>query len=93
MNTRPSIHLYKRHRFQAEIISHCVWLYFRFCLSHRHVEELIAERGVMLTYEAVRYWCRKLGQAYANQLRRRLGNPLRPQINGLRMNGSATKIS
>jgi putative transposase len=71
MNTRPSIHLYKRHRFPAEIISHCVWLYFRFCLSYRDVEELMAERGVMLTYEAVRYWCRKFGQAYANQLRRR----------------------
>src|SRR5262245_50362270 len=61
---------YKRHRFPAEIISHCVWLYFRFCLSYRDVEELMAERGVLLTYGAVRYWCRKFGQAYANQLRR-----------------------
>ena len=43
---------YKRHRFPAEIISHCVWLYFRFCLSYRDVEELMAERGVILTYEA-----------------------------------------
>jgi hypothetical protein len=62
--------MYKRHRFPAEIISHCVWLYFRFCLSYRDVEELMAERGVTLTYEAVRYWCRKFGQAYAHQLRR-----------------------
>ena len=67
--------LYKRHRFPAEIISHCVWLYFRFCLSYRDVEELMAERGVILTYEAVRYWCRKFGQAYANQLRRRRPRP------------------
>jgi putative transposase len=69
MTTPPNP--YKRHRFPVEIISHCVWLYFRFCLSYRDVEELMAERGVLLTYEAVRYWCRKFGQAYANQLRRR----------------------
>jgi putative transposase len=66
---------YKRHRFPAEIISHCVWLYFRFCLSYRDVEELMAERGIILTYEAVRYWCRKFGQAYANQLRHRRPQP------------------
>jgi putative transposase len=69
MNTPPAANLYKRHRFPAEIISHCVWLYFRFCLSYRDVEELMATRGVTLTYDAVRYWCRKFGQAYANQLR------------------------
>jgi putative transposase len=71
MNTPPVTNLYKRHRFPAEIISHCIWLYFRFCLSYRDVEEMMAERGVRLTYEAVRYWCRKFGQQYANQLRRR----------------------
>jgi putative transposase len=54
MNSPPAPTLYKRHRFPAEIISHCVWLYFRFCLSYRDVEELMAERGVILTYEAVR---------------------------------------
>jgi putative transposase len=75
MNTPPAPNPYKRHRFPAEIISHCVWLYFRFCLSYRDVEELMAERGVMLTYEAVRYWCRKFGQGYANQLRRRRPRP------------------
>ena len=75
MDTLPPTTLYKRHRFQAEIISHCVWLYFRFCLSYRDVEELMAERGVILTYEAVRYWGRKFGQAYANQLRRRRPRP------------------
>jgi putative transposase len=70
MSPLPAPNAYKRHRFPAEIISHCVWLYFRFCLSYRDVEELMAERGVVLTYEAVRYWCRKFGQPYANQLRR-----------------------
>src|ERR687895_806213 len=71
MNTPPPTNPYKRHRFPAEITSHCVWLYFRFCLSYRDVEELMAVRGVILTYEAVRYWCRKFGQTYANELRRR----------------------
>jgi putative transposase len=75
MTTPPVTNPYKRHRFPAEIISHCVWLYFRFCLSYRDVEELMAERGVFLTYEAVRYWCRKFGQTYANQLRRRRPRP------------------
>jgi putative transposase len=75
MTPRPISTLYKRHRFPAEIISHCVRLYFRFCLSYRDVEELMATRGVILTYEAVRCWCRKFGQAYANQLRRRRPRP------------------
>ena len=48
MNPPPTTNLYKRHRFPAEIISHCVWLYFRFCLSYRDVEELMAQRGVIL---------------------------------------------
>ncbi len=67
----PSINRYKNHRFPAEIISHAVWLYFRFCLSYRDVEELLFSRGVIVTYEAIRKWCRKFGQGYANQLRRR----------------------
>jgi putative transposase len=75
MNRLLAIHPYKRHRFPAEIISHGVWLYFRFCLRYRDVEELMAERGLILTYEAVRSWCRKFGQAYANQLRRRRPRP------------------
>jgi putative transposase len=53
MNPRPAINPYKRHRFPAEVMSHCVWLYFRFCLSYRDVEELMAERGLILTSEAV----------------------------------------
>jgi putative transposase len=53
------------------MISHAVWLYFRFCLSYRDVEELLGERGVSVTFEAIRKWCRTCGQPYANQLRRR----------------------
>jgi putative transposase len=75
MNRLPVSNPYKRHRFPAEIISHCVWLYFRFCLSYRDVEERMAARGVILTYEAVRSWCRKFGQAYANALRQRHPRP------------------
>jgi putative transposase len=66
---------YKRHRFPSEIISHAVWLYCRFALSYRDVEELLAERGVLLTYETVRQRCRKFGQTYANTLRRRRPRP------------------
>jgi len=67
--------LYRRHRFPAEIISHCVWLYFRFSLSFRDVEEMMSIRGVSLTYETVREWCLKFGQTYANGLRRRSPRP------------------
>ena len=70
-----STNRYKNHRFPAEIISHGVWLYFRFCLSYRDVEELLFARGVMVTYEAIRKWCRKFGQEYANHLRRRRPRP------------------
>ncbi len=66
---------YKHHRFPGEIISHAVWLYFRFPLSHRDVEELLFIRGIIVSYEAIRKWCRKFGQAYANALRRRRPRP------------------
>ena len=75
MDTPPATTQYKNHRFPVEIISHAVWLYFRFCLSFRAVEELLFERGVVVTYEAIRQWCRKFGQRYANQLRRRRPRP------------------
>jgi putative transposase len=75
MKTAMPANPYKNHRFPAEIISHAVWLYFRFCLSYRDVEELLLARGVIVTYEAIRKWCRKFGQAYANQLRRRRPQP------------------
>ena len=72
---RTSASLYHRHRFPVEIISHCVWLYFRFNLSFRDVEEMLAMRGVVLTYETVREWCLKFGQIYANNLRSRSPRP------------------
>src|ERR1700680_1371557 len=63
--------LYHRHRFPMEIISHCVWLYFRFCLSFRDIEEMMAKRGVVVTYESVREWCLKFGGAYVKRMRSR----------------------
>ncbi|MET7296570.1 IS6 family transposase [Streptomyces griseoloalbus] len=62
---------YKGHRYPVEVISPCVWLYFRLPLSFREVEELMLERGVIVSYETVRRWCVKFGQGYANGLRRR----------------------
>ena len=75
MKEQPSAPSYKRHRFPPEIIAHAVWLYFRFALSYRDVEELLAERGVIVSYETIRQWCRKFGQTYANELRRRRPRP------------------
>jgi putative transposase len=66
---------YKGHRYPVEVISHCVWLYFRFPLSFREVEELMLERGVTVSYETVRRWCAKFGQQYAGALRRRQPRP------------------
>ncbi len=63
--------LYRGYRFPAEIISHAVWLYYRFHLSHRDVEDLLAERGIRVSYEAIRLWCRTFGPAFAARLRRR----------------------
>jgi putative transposase len=64
---------YRGHRFPPEIISHAVWLYHRFCLSFRDVEDLLAERGVTVSYETIRHWCRKFGTGYARRLKRREG--------------------
>src|SRR3954466_819060 len=63
---------YAGYRFPAEITSHAVWLYFRFPLSLRMVDELLAARGIMVSHETVRQWALKFGQAFANQIRRRL---------------------
>ena len=64
---------YRGYRFPPEIISYCVWLYFRFSVSYRDIEELMAERGVTVTYETVRAWCYKFGQDYAKRIRARRG--------------------
>ncbi len=68
---------YARHQFPAEIIQHATWLYLRFTLSYRDVEELLAERGVETSYETVRRWVLKFGPAFARNLRR-----LRPKPTG-----------
>ena len=71
MNAKtPSYHGY---RFPPEIISHSVWLYYRFCLSFRDVEDLLAERGITVSYETIRQWSRKFGAEYARKLKRREG--------------------
>jgi putative transposase len=63
---------YARHRFPAEVIGYAIWLYFRFPLSLRMVEEILAARGILVSYETVRQWALKFGQGFANQIRRRL---------------------
>ena len=62
--------LYKHYRFPPEIIQYAVWLYYRFNLSHRDIEDLLAERGINVTYEAIRLWCNKFGPKYATRLKR-----------------------
>ncbi len=64
---------YRGYRFPPEIISHAVWLYHRFGLSFRDAEDLLAQRGITVTYETIRQWCRTFGLAYARRLRRRRG--------------------
>ena len=65
------MNIYKRHRFPPDIISYAVWLYFRFNLSHRDIEDLLAQRGVIVSYESIRLWCIRFGQRYARRLKRR----------------------
>ena len=67
--TKPNS--YKRHRFPPQIIAHAVWLYLRFPLSLRLVEEMLLERGIVVSYETIRRWGRKFGSAYARRLRRK----------------------
>jgi putative transposase len=63
--------LYKRHRFPPEIIQHAVWLYLRFNLSSRDIEDLLAERGIAVSYESIRLWCIKFGSKFAKRLKHR----------------------
>src|SRR5689334_4321935 len=73
MRQSPDSH--RGYRFPAEIIAHAVWLYHVFSLSLRDVELLLAERGVLVSYESVRRWCLKFGHSFADQLRRRRPRP------------------
>ena len=63
--------IYKRYRFPSEIIQYAVWLYYRFNLSNRDIEDLLAERGINVTYEAIRLWCSKFGPKYSARLKRK----------------------
>lgn len=63
--------LYKRYRFPSEIIQYAVWLYHRFNLSHRDIEDLLAEKGIVVTHESIRLWCNKFGPVYAKKLKKR----------------------
>jgi len=60
----------RRPRFPIEVVEQCVWLYFRFSMSYRNIEEVMAKRGIQVTYETVREWCHKFGSLYAAQLRK-----------------------
>jgi len=62
---------YKRYRFPPEVIQYAVWLYYRFNLSHRDIEDLLAERGIVVSYESIRLWCNKFGPQYAQRLKQR----------------------
>ena len=73
---RRNTNTYHGYRFPPEVISHAVYLYHRFCLSYRDIEELLAKRGIIVTYETVRQWCKKFGPEYARNLRRRQGRHL-----------------
>jgi putative transposase len=75
MNTTTLPNRYKHDRFPTEIISHGVWLYYRSCLRYRGVEALLFAGRIAVTSETIREWCRKFGQRYANQLRRRRPRP------------------
>ena len=70
---KTTTNYYRGYRFPSEIISHGVWLYHRFSLSFRDVEEILAKRGILVTYETIRQWCRKFGPEYARELKRRQG--------------------
>jgi putative transposase len=61
---------YRRHRFPPDIISYAVWLYYRFNLSHRDIEDLLAQRGITVSREAIRLWCIKFGAIYSRRLKR-----------------------
>ena len=63
--------MYNRHLFPPEIIQYAVWLYHRFNLSYRDIEDLLAQHGIRVSYEAIRLWCNKFGSKYAQRLRRK----------------------
>ena len=76
---KPSNQLYRGYRFPAEIISHAVWLYHRVCLSLRRcvgpfIEDLLAERGIVVSYKPIRSWSNKFGSTYSRMIKKRRGS-------------------
>ena len=65
--------IYAGYRYPAQIISHAVWLYHRFTLSFRDIEELLAARGIVVSYETIRQWCKKHGATYCNKIKKNRG--------------------
>jgi putative transposase len=65
----------KYHRFPIAVIRHCVWLYYTFPLSYRDIEKMMLYRGIEVTYESLRKWCKKFAQTYAHQIRHRRPKP------------------
>ena len=63
--------MYKRYRFPAEIIQYAVWLYYRFNLSHRDIEDLLAQREIIVSRESIRLWCNTFGSKYSARLRKK----------------------
>ena len=74
---------YRGHRFPPLIISHAVWLYHRFSLSFRDVEDVLAERGIIVSYEAIRQWCGNFGSEYACRLRKKAAQDPRRRAESL----------
>ncbi|NOQ80434.1 MAG: IS6 family transposase [Gammaproteobacteria bacterium] len=70
---KPKNNLYSGHRYPKDIISHVVWLYHRFTLSYRDIEDILAYRGIQVTYESICQWCLKFGKTYAKKLRNQYG--------------------
>jgi putative transposase len=80
---------YKRYRFPSEIIQYAVWLYYRFNLSHRDIEDLLAERRINVSYEAIRLWCIRFGPKYAARLKKHHDEPRKIVTDKLRSYGVA----
>ena len=72
---KTTLNHYSGYHYPTEIISHAVWLYFRLALSFQDIEDLLAERGIIVSYEAIRQWCLKFGQQFAKEFRRRRPRP------------------
>jgi hypothetical protein len=82
---------YTRHRYPAEVISHAVWLYFRFPLSLRMVEEVLAARGILVSYETVREWGRRFGREFAKPPKNRARGTTLQHILGAKNSGCSDR--